>query len=332
MSWRTVVISSSAKLDYQMGYLIVRNQDVVKVHISEISILMIETTSVSLTAALLCELTKKKIKVIFCDEKRNPSSELIPYYGSHDTSMKVRKQIAWSEDIKKSVWTEIVTEKIRKQAENLERWDRTEAQMLYEYITQIEFGDATNREGHAAKVYFNALFGLDFTRTAENSINAALNYGYSLLLSTCARETALNGYITQIGLFHDNIFNQFNLASDLMEPFRPIVDNLVKTMHGTFVSWLAFDGENIVGTSGMSFVEKPPYFGCPSGKIGLLSSMFTNPDYRRKGIAKELLSRVVNDAREYGCGTVQITASDMGVKLYTDFGFVHNDNFMQYKI
>lgn len=95
---------------------------------------------------------------------------------------------------------------------------------------------------------------------------------------------------------------------------------------------LAFDGENIVGTSGMSFVEKPPYFGCPSGKIGLLSSMFTNPDYRRKGIAKELLSRVVNDAREYGCGTVQITASDMGVKLYTDFGFVHNDNFMQYKI
>ena len=89
---------------------------------------------------------------------------------------------------------------------------------------------------------------------------------------------------------------------------------------GTFVSWLAFDGNKIIGTSGMSFVEKPPYFGCPSGKIGLLSSMFTNPDYRRKGIAKELLSRIVNEAREYGCGTIQITASDMGVKLYTDFG------------
>ena len=111
MSWRTVVISNSAKLDCQMGYLIVRNQDVIKIHISEISILMIETTSVSLTAALLCELTKKKIKVIFCDEKRNPSSELVPYYGSHDTSMKVRKQIAWSEDIKTSVWTEIVPKK-----------------------------------------------------------------------------------------------------------------------------------------------------------------------------------------------------------------------------
>ena len=74
------------------------------------------------------------------------------------------------------------------------------------------------------------------------------------------------------------------------------------------------------------------YFGCPSGKIGLLSSMFTDPEYRRRGIAKELLSRVIDDAREYGCGTIQITASDMGVKLYTDFGFVHNGNFMQYKL
>lgn len=101
---------------------------------------------------------------------------------------------------------------------------------------------------------------------------------------------------------------------------------------GTFVSWLAYDGEKIIGTSGMSFVEKPPYFGCPSGRIGLLSSMFTNPEYRRKGIAKELLSRVIKDAEEYGCGTVQITASDMGVKLYTDFGFVHNNNFMQYRL
>ena len=101
---------------------------------------------------------------------------------------------------------------------------------------------------------------------------------------------------------------------------------------GTFVSWLALDGEKIIGTSGMSFVEKPPYFGCPNGRIGLLSSMFTDPNYRRKGIAKELLSRVIDEARNYGCGTVQITASDMGVKLYTAYGFVHNGNFMHYKL
>ena len=100
---------------------------------------------------------------------------------------------------------------------------------------------------------------------------------------------------------------------------------------GTFVSWLAMDGDRIVGTSGMSFVEKPPYFSCPTGKIGLLSSMFTDPEYRRMGIAKELLSRVVEEARKYGCGSVQITASDMGVLLYTDFGFVKNGNFMQYR-
>lgn len=99
---------------------------------------------------------------------------------------------------------------------------------------------------------------------------------------------------------------------------------------GTFVSWLAMDDDKIIGTSGMSFVEKPPYFGCPNGRIGLLSSMFTAKQYRRQGIAKELLSRVVQEAKEYGCGAVQITASDMGVLLYTDFGFKKNGNFMQY--
>ena len=101
---------------------------------------------------------------------------------------------------------------------------------------------------------------------------------------------------------------------------------------GTFVSWLAVDGEKIVGTSGMSFVEKPPYFSCPNGRIGLLSSMYTDPAYRRRGIARELLGRVLEEARAYGCGSVQITASDMGVLLYSDFGFQKNGNFMQYKL
>lgn len=117
---------------------------------------------------------------------------------------------------------------------------------------------------------------------------------------------------------------------DLVPALRDYYDRHMAD--GTFVSWLAMDGEKIIGTSGMSFIEKPPYFGCPSGRIGLLSSMFTDPDYRRMGIAKELLSRVVEEARAYGCGTVQITASDMGVKLYTAFGFSHNGNFMQYKL
>ncbi len=227
MSWRIVVISSSAKLDYSMGYMVVRRDGVKKIHINEIHTVLIETTAVSFTAALLTELTKHKVKVIFCDEKRNPSSELIPYYGAHDTSNKVRNQIAWSQDIKTAVWTEIVSEKIRNQMRVLEDFSRPEQMMLQDYLNNIEFGDITNREGHAAKVYFNALFGKEFSRSTECNINAALNYGYSIILSTFTREISLNGYITQLGLFHDNMFNQFNLASDLMEPFRTLVDRKV---------------------------------------------------------------------------------------------------------
>lgn len=230
MSWRVVVVSNSAKLDYQMGYLTVRQDTTTKIHLSEISILMVESTAVSMTAYLLCELVKKKIKVIFCDEKRNPSSEIVPFYGCHDTSMKMRKQIEWSKDDKTAVWTEIVAEKIRKQAELLKEYKRPEYCMLNEYVAELQFGDSTNREGHAAKVYFNALFGMNFTRAAENSINAALNYGYGIILSAFNREIVANGYSTQLGLFHDNMFNQFNLGSDLMEPFRPLIDRKVMSM------------------------------------------------------------------------------------------------------
>ena len=122
-------------------------------------------------------------------------------------------------------------------------------------------------------------------------------------------------------------------ATDEMDLYPALMDYYQRHLtNGTFVSWLALDGDKIIGTSGMSFVEKPPYFGCPTGRIDLLSSMYTNPDYRRQGIAKELLGRVVEEARVYGCGTVQITASDMGVLLYSNFGFVKNKNFMQYKL
>ena len=231
MSWRTIVVSRSAKLDYQMWYMVVRQEETTKIFLNEISTVIIETTAVSITGTLMCELVKNKIKVIFCDEKRNPSSELMPYYGSHDTSAKIRNQVAWGDEIKESVWTEIVIEKIQKQKQVLEEIMKTdEATLLQRYIDEVQYGDATNREGHAAKVYFNALFGKNFTRTSDCNINAALNYGYSIILSSFTREIVANGYITQIGLFHDNMFNQFNLASDLMEPFRPIVDKAVYDM------------------------------------------------------------------------------------------------------
>ena len=227
MSWRTIVISKRAKLDLQLGYMVVRGEEITKIVLNEISTILIESTAVSLTTSLLAELSRRKIKVIFCDEKRNPSSELISYYGSHDTSNKIRNQIVWKQSTKEAVWTEIVTDKIRKQKEFLEALGKEESELLLSYLKEIEWNDMTNREGHAAKVYFNALFGLDFTRTEENFINAALNYGYSIILSAFTREIVANGYLTQLGIFHDNMFNQFNLASDLMEPFRVLVDREV---------------------------------------------------------------------------------------------------------
>lgn len=230
MSWRTIVITKRAKLDLQLNNLVIRNDNVTKINLSEIAVLLIESTAVSITTSLLAELTKKKIKVIFCDEKRMPSSELMGYYGSHDTSLKYKKQIEWTAEMKKLVWSEIVSEKIRKQSEFLTEMNRQESALLNQYISEILPGDESNREGHAAKVYFNALFGMDFSRTLDCNINAALNYGYSIILSAFAREVVLQGYFTQLGIFHDNMFNQFNLACDLMEPFRVLVDRKVVHM------------------------------------------------------------------------------------------------------
>jgi len=136
------------------------------------------------------------------------------------------------------------------------------------------------------------------------------------------------------------VFIEIRLNQLQEEGAEPIIDlvpelNEYYTKHlidGTFVSWLAVDGNKIIGTSGLSFVEKPPYYSNPSGKIGLLSSMYTLKEYRRMGISKQLLYKEVQEAKEYGCGAVQITASDTGVLLYTDFGFEKNCNFMQFKV
>lgn len=234
MSWRTVVITSRCKLDYKLGFLVVRAEETKKIFLDEIAVLLIENPAVSLTGCLLEALTEKKIRVIFCDAKRSPHAELVPYYNAYDTSRKIKAQIQWSEDRKGAVWADIVAEKIRKQAEFLEELHREEeAALLRSYLGQILPHDVTNREGHAAKVYFNALFGMDFTRSEENPTNAALNYGYSILLSAFNREIAAHGYLTQLGIFHDNMFNHFNFSCDLMEPFRILIDRRVKPMELT---------------------------------------------------------------------------------------------------
>ena len=225
--WRVIVITGRSKLDLRYNSISIRRDNGTDfIHIGEVNTLILETTTISITAALMCELIKQKVKVIFCDEKSNPHFELLPFYGSHDCSAKIKEQIAWTDFLKESLWTIIVTEKIENQMKLLKKLNKEEYKILQEYASQIEYNDNTNREGHSAKIYFSALFGNNFSRNKENSLNAFLNYGYQLLLSTFNKEIVANGYLTQIGIFHKNMFNYYNLSSDLMEPFRVIVDEL----------------------------------------------------------------------------------------------------------
>ena len=225
--WRVIVITGRSKLDLRYNSISIRRDNGTDfIHIGEVNTLILETTTISITAVLMCELIKQKVKVIFCDEKSNPHFELLPFYGSHDCSAKIKEQIAWTDFLKESLWTIIVTEKIENQMKLLKKLNKEEYKILQEYASQIEHNDNTNREGHSAKIYFSALFGNNFSRNKENSLNAFLNYGYQLLLSTFNKEIVANGYLTQIGIFHKNMFNYYNLSSDLMEPFRVIVDEL----------------------------------------------------------------------------------------------------------
>lgn len=225
MGFRTVVVNSRSKLECRLNFLIVRGETEKRIYINEINTLIVQSTAVSLTAALLSELIRNNVKVVFCDEKCNPSSELLPYYGAHNTSKRIKTQTNWTQFAKDSVWKILIQKKIKNQANLLQkRGFSEENQMLEEYAADVAYGDATNREGHAAKVYFNCLLPEGVTRRGGGFVNGCLNYGYAVLLSAINREIVASGYMTQIGIWHDNEFNEFNLGSDLMEPLRPVVD------------------------------------------------------------------------------------------------------------
>lgn len=227
MSWRTVVVTNRCKLSYKNNYLIIRNEENNMIHLSEIGTIIINSTLVSITTYLLAELAKRKIKVVFCDEKRNPISELIPLYGSHNTSKRVMSQTSWHKSIKAVVWCKIIENKINNQANLLDVYNKEEADMLYEYAKEVKLDDLSNREGHAAKVYFNSIFGKNFIRHRSDDINAALDYGYSILVSSINKEIVSNGCLTQLGIKHKNEFNYFNLSYDIVEPLRVIIDSIV---------------------------------------------------------------------------------------------------------
>ncbi len=225
MSWRVVVVSSRAKLELKLGYLVVRGTEVRRVLLDEISVLLIENTGCVISVALMEALWEHKIDVVFCDSHHFPSALLVSLNGNYETSARLSVQMAWTKEAKEAVWSAIIKEKINKQAHALRIVGNIDAaNQVNQYAENIQSGDSTNREAHAAKVYFNAIMGHTFSRKESSRINEALNYGYTLILSAVCRVIVSAGYMTQLGIFHHSVFNQFNLGSDIMEPFRPLVD------------------------------------------------------------------------------------------------------------
>lgn len=228
MSWRTVIIESKAKLSYKNDHLVIRADDVHMVHLSEIAVVLVESTAAVITSYLISELSNWKIPIIFCDTKHMPISIVMPIYSNYKTSERISNQVEWEEYKQGEAWRQIVKNKILNQALNLQKINKLESyKTLMEYYDSVQPFDQNSREGAAAKLYFKEMFGDAFIRHSDCDINVALDYGYTILLSYVVRSIVSLGYITQLGINHKNSFNPYNLASDLMEPFRPIVDFFV---------------------------------------------------------------------------------------------------------
>ena len=226
MSFRTIVVNNRCKMEYSLNYLIIRKLDEEKkVLLDEVKLIIIHSLQVSITTALISEISKRKIKLVFCDEKHQPECEIVSYQNNHYSYRKIKEQIQFSNEYKDFLWKCIIKKKIENQARNLKQRSLEKSyNSLINYLEEVELGDSSNREGHSAKVYFNALFGKNFTRDLDCDINKYLNYGYSILLSSINRSIKSLGYLTELGIHHIGESNPFNLSCDLIEPLRPIVD------------------------------------------------------------------------------------------------------------
>ena len=228
MGWRSVIITQHAKLTYSMQMMIVQTRDGInQIPIEDINLLLVSTTQAVITSALISKLAQNQTKVIFVDEKDNPVVETAAYYPGTRNMAKLTQQFNWDEHLKEVLWTKIVSQKIKNQIAVLANYHLNKDEVQSE-LDQLEINDESNREAIAARKYFMLLFDKNFVRRDTSAINAALDYGYAILLSSFNREIAMNGYLTYFGIHHCSQENQFNLASDLMEPFRPFVDYWVK--------------------------------------------------------------------------------------------------------
>lgn len=228
MAFRNIIIKERCKLEYSLNYLICRKGNTeTKILLDEIKLIVVLTTQAAITTNLISMLSSKKIKVIFCNELCNPECELVPYNNNFYSYRKIKEQLEFVKH-NEYVWKLIVKEKIYNQAKNLKLMGMNNAYThLLQFYNEVENNDITNREGHSAKVYFNALFGNDFNRNSDHIVNKYLNYGYAILLSSINREIKAMGYLTELGIHHIGESNPFNLSCDLIEPLRPLIDSLI---------------------------------------------------------------------------------------------------------
>lgn len=226
MSFRTVIIKSRSKLEYSLNFLVYRTlDDEVKIYLDDISFLIIQSYQTSITSALIGELSKRNIGIIFCDEASNPISQVCSFDGTYNSSSKIYEQLAFNDETCGKLWKKIVQEKIRSQTKNLNFLSMFEQyHNLLTYSSNVMIDDADNREAAASRIYFQSLFGADFSRDMKNDTNKFLNYGYSILLSALNRSIKKCGFFTELGIHHRSKTNPFNLACDFMEPLRPLVD------------------------------------------------------------------------------------------------------------
>ena len=225
MTWRSVVIANPATLRFRGQRLVIEQPpDEVAVPLEDIAVLVLESREVFLTSRLLSECMEAGVTVLTVGADHHPNGALLPF-SPHSRALKMlNRQMSVSMPLRKRLWQGIVRQKIQNQARCLDLTEKPEAGVLRTLALQVKSGDPQNLEAVAARRYFVALFGKGFRRSQEGLINSALNYGYSVLRASLARSLTSYGFLPVIGLHHSNEQNAFNLADDLIEPFRPLVD------------------------------------------------------------------------------------------------------------
>lgn len=227
---RTIVFTNQCRVSYKNGQLVVENHETgeqKKVPVEDLGVVLIESQQVSITVPTLNALSANNCAVVLCDSKHMPSSMLMPLDSNSVQGERYRDQVEASLPLKKGLWKQIVQMKIRNQSSLLTKVGR-DGGKLKPFYTNVKSGDSDNREGIAAKIYWDELFGDEFVRSRTGpDPNSLLNYGYSILRAAMARSIVGSGLSPSFGLFHKNRYNAFPLADDLMEPYRPYVDAVV---------------------------------------------------------------------------------------------------------